>query len=190
MNRRSAEESKKKILDAASRVFAEHGYGRANMRLIARDAGISVGGLYLYFENKEGLCLTLMQERMEALTRETAEVLARIDDPREALRAFVRLSLDHARRNRSVILLQGAELGLTFGAELKGEFFRARRRVIEEIVRRGTASGVFRSCDAAEVAKVVFNVVRGYVVSMLVDEDSLFDPEACVDLFLRGLAAA
>ncbi|MBI1810378.1 MAG: helix-turn-helix transcriptional regulator, partial [Nitrospirae bacterium] len=49
MNKRSGIESKKRILDAAMRVFSEYGYAKANMRMIAKASDISIGGLYLYF---------------------------------------------------------------------------------------------------------------------------------------------
>ena len=55
MNRRSGEDSKRIILDAALKVFSEYGYEGANMRMIAKKAHISVGGLYLYFKKIQGI---------------------------------------------------------------------------------------------------------------------------------------
>ena len=43
------------IIDAASRVFAEKGFSDASNREIAREAGISPGLIYWYFENKDEL---------------------------------------------------------------------------------------------------------------------------------------
>ena len=80
MNKRSAEESKIKILGAARSIFAEHGYAEASMRAIARQAGISVGGLYLYFRNKEELYLTFMQDWMKKLNDRTRDALIDLDN--------------------------------------------------------------------------------------------------------------
>ena len=187
MNKRSAEQTKKHILESARAVFAEQGYAQASMRLIARASGISVGGLYLHFRNKEDLYLTFMQDWMKKLNDRTQEALLKIDDPVDAIRAFIMISIDFARWNREIIILQGRELGFTFGIDRKREFFRERRRLIADIVRKGIEKGAFRDCDADETAKVIFNMLRGFIVSMVVDEESLFSAEAYVELVLNGL---
>jgi AcrR family transcriptional regulator len=187
MNKRSAGETKRNILEAARAVFAEQGYAQASMRHIASASGISVGGLYLHFRNKEDLYLTFMQEWMEKLNDRTAEALERLDDPIAAIRAFILISIEFARDNREIIFLQGRELGVTFGMDRKREFFRERRRLIGDIVRKGMETGVFRDCDADEAAKVVFSMLRGFIVSMVMDEEALFSAEACAGLVLNGL---
>lgn len=187
MNKRSAEVSKQKITEAARQVFADQGYAQASMRTIAREAGISVGGLYLYFRNKEELYLTLMQEWMDNLNGTTREALRKIDDPRESLLAFITIAIDFTRRHREMIILQGRELGFSFGIDLKKQFFWERRQIITGIIRRGIDAGIFRQCDADEAARIIFNVLRGFVISMVIDEEALFSAGGCVDLVLNGL---
>ena len=187
MNKRSAEESKRVILAAARTVFTEQGYAQANMRDIARVAGISVGGLYLYFKNKEDLFQTFMLEWMNNLNDRTRESLNGIDDPIAAIKEFITISVDFARTHKEMIILQGREWGFSFGINLKRDFFRSRRKIIAEIVREGVRTGVFSGCDADQTAKVIFNILRGFAVSMIIDEDALFSAEDCVNLVLHGL---
>jgi AcrR family transcriptional regulator len=187
MNNRSGQETKKRILQVASKVFAEHGYAQANMRLISRSAGISVGGLYLYFKDKEELYLTLMNESLDYINQKTREALRDIQDPKEAITRLISLSINYSKSRSERILIQGRELGLSFGLEIKRNFFRERRRLIEEIIRAGVATGVFRECNPEEKARVIFNVLRGFVVSIIIDDEGLFDAEECVDLILNGL---
>ena len=187
MNKRSADESRKRILEAALTVFAEYGYARASMRTIARQAGTSVGGLYLYFKNKEELYLTFLQEGLNDLNGRTQDALRALDEPVGAINAFIAISIDFARTHKESIILQGRELGFTFGSEFKRRFSRERRMMIENIIKKGTASGVFRACDAAEAAKVIFTMLRGFVVSMATDEESLFTADECARLVLHGL---
>jgi AcrR family transcriptional regulator len=190
MNKRSAEETKKNILEAARTVFVEHGYAQASMRIIAQKAGISVGALYLYFRNKEELHLTFVQDWMKQLNDRTQEALLNIDDPIEAIKAFISITVDFARKNKEIIILQRKELGFLFGIDLKRKFSRERRRLIADIIRKGIKSGVFRECDADETAKIIFNTLRGYGVSMVLDEEALFATEAYVNLVLNGLRAS
>jgi AcrR family transcriptional regulator len=187
MNKRSAEETKKNILEAAQTVFTEHGYAQASMRTIARAAGTSVGGLYLYFRNKEELYLTLMQDRMRMLNDLTEKALFKVDDPVEAIAAFISISIEFARKNKEMLILQGRELGFSFGIERKREFLRGRRKLIADIIRKGMKTGVFRECDADEAAWIIFNMLRGFVVSMVIDEEVLCAAEAYVELVLHGL---
>lgn len=187
MNNRSAEETKKNILAAAQTVFTGHGYAKTSMRTIAQFAGTSVGALYLYYRNKEELYLTLMRDRMKQLNDRTEEALCNIDDPLEAIGVFISLSIDFALKHQGMIIIQGKELGFSFGIDLKREFLKERRRVIAEIIRKGIATGVFRECDVDEAAKIIFNMLRGFVVSLAIDEEALFAPEAYVDLVLHGL---
>lgn len=187
MNKRSAEESKRVILAAARTVFAEQGYARANMRDIAQVAGISVGGLYLYFKNKEDLFQTFMLDWTNNLNDRTHEALVQLADPVAAIRAFITISIDFARTHKEMIILQGREWGFTFGVEQRQDFFAERRRIIANIVRKGMETGLFRPCDADATARVIFNILRGFAVSLVIDEDALFPAEECVDLVVHGL---
>ena len=169
------------------RVFAEHGYSQANMRTIALAAGISVGGVYLYFKSKEELYLTLMEQWIEDLSQRTTAALAGTNTPSEALRAFITISLDFALSHKDV-LLQGNETGIC-GGNLMLDFFHRRRILIEEIITAGIAAGSFSACSAHEAARVIFCTLRGFFVSLSLDDDALFSSDVCVSLLLNGLLA-
>ncbi len=57
------EERREQILDAALRIFAKKGFAKATNKDIAREAGITTGLIYHYFENKEGLLKAIFEER-------------------------------------------------------------------------------------------------------------------------------
>jgi len=187
MNKRSGIESKKRILAAAIKIFSEYGYKGTSMRMIAGRAQISVGGLYLYYKSKEDLYLTLMENRLDDLTGKAREALKGIKDPAEAMRTFLTLRLNYAREHKEIILALGRDHGFGFGIEIKRKFFRQQRRIIEEILKKGIASGIFRETNIQETAKVIFSVVRGFIVSLIIEPDALFSPEECCDLILGGL---
>lgn len=187
MNKRSGIESRRKILNAAIKIFSERGYKGASMRMIAEAADISLGGLYLYFRNKEDLYATLIKNRLDDLTEGTKEALKDVHDPEEAISTFISMRVKYARKHREMILVLGREQALTFGLKAKRKFFRDQRRIIEEIVQRGITLGSFRSCNAKEVAKIVISMLRGFIASMIVEPDALFSPEECSSVILKGL---
>lgn len=59
------EEKKQKMLDAAIREFAEHGYESASTNHIVKEAGISKGLLFHYFGSKKALFLYIFDQCME-----------------------------------------------------------------------------------------------------------------------------
>lgn len=187
MNRRSAIESRKNILDAALTTFSDHGYRGASMRMIAGHAGISVGGLYLYFKSKEELYLTLLKRRLEDLVVKLEKVASGNRNPVDAITQYITISVEYARRYREFILVQSREQGFTFGIDIKRRFFRRQRRLVEMIVRNGIDAGYFGDCNAKEVTKVVISIIRGFLLSIIVDQENLFQPDECVRFMLQGL---
>ena len=187
MNKRSGKESKKRIIAEAVKTFSKYGYKGTSMRMIARRANISVGGLYLYFKNKDDLYLSLIKTRIEDLMVKTTEALRDVKDPSDALRVYLTLRLNYARKHRELILALRRDHGLGLGTDMKRKFFRQQRKVIEGILKKGVASRTFRRCDAEETAKVIFSLVRGFISSLVVERDALFSPDECCDLILRGL---
>jgi AcrR family transcriptional regulator len=57
------EDRREQIIDAAMRVFAEKGFGKATNKDIAREAGITPGLIYYYFESKEALLKAIIETR-------------------------------------------------------------------------------------------------------------------------------
>lgn len=52
------------VLDAASKIFARHGFAHGTTNRIAARAGVSVGSVYEYFANKESILLALSQRHV------------------------------------------------------------------------------------------------------------------------------
>src|SRR5262244_3341718 len=71
------------ILDYATEVFAEKGYEGASMRDLSRLSGISLAGLYYYFESKEKLLYFIQQHTFTTIIERLRERLAASSDPEE-----------------------------------------------------------------------------------------------------------
>ena len=70
-----AEEKQKRIIDAAITEFAAKGFIAANINIIAKNAGISIGSMYNYFDSKESLFLTICDHGYGVLE----SVISRVD---------------------------------------------------------------------------------------------------------------
>jgi AcrR family transcriptional regulator len=60
------EDRRDQIIDAAMRVFSQKGFARATNKDIAREAGITPGLIYYYFESKEALLKAIIETRSPA----------------------------------------------------------------------------------------------------------------------------
>jgi AcrR family transcriptional regulator len=90
---RQADATRRQILRAARRLFAERGYAATSMADIARRAGVAVQTIYASCGSKRELVLALVDAiDAEADVGSLAERIAETDDPREVLAVSVRLS--------------------------------------------------------------------------------------------------
>ena len=83
---RISEERKNSILDVAVEEFSSKGFKNANINIIAKNAGISIGLMYKYFATKEDLFFTCISKGMVVL-RDTLEEIMKKD-------LWVRCTLD------------------------------------------------------------------------------------------------
>ena len=187
MNKRSGPASKERILKEATKVFSEHGYEKSSMRMIAKASYISIGGLYLYFKKKEDLYVTLMKDRMDDYADTLNKSLDEVQDPIEKIRIYIAISLNYTKKHKALLLIRGRELGIKLGADIKKKFFQRQQKLVEEIIRNGITSGAFRSCNVKEAARVIRSAIRGFILSIIFEEDTLFSPEECSNLILNGL---
>ena len=187
MNKRSGSATKERILRQATKVFLKHGYEKSSMRMIAKASNISIGGLYLYFKNKEDLYTTLTNSWMDDYSDKLRNALSDVQAPVEQIRKYIVMSIDYAKKHRELILLQGRELGRVCVTDVKEKFFKKQSRLVEDIISRGIKTGVFRTCHVKEATRVIRGAIRGFIFSIIIEEDALFSPEECSNLILNGL---
>ena len=187
VNRRSGVKTKANILEAAMRVFSTHGYAGASIRAIAKAAGISIGGVYLYFRNKEELYLDLIKSRIEEQNTTIKKLIASSGSATEALNVFLSLHLEFGIKNKELILINIREHDFGFGLEIKRKFLRSQIRLLVNILSEGARDREFRKINTEEAARIIMATLRGIVHSMVMDGESIVTEKGLVDLILKGL---
>src|SRR5436853_5854871 len=96
--RRSADDTlwvsrQKEILDAAARLFAEHGYADTDTQLLAEKLGVGKGTLYRYFPSKEDVFLAAVDRGMRKLHEQVEASVRDVQDPLEQIAAAIRAYL-------------------------------------------------------------------------------------------------
>ena len=187
VNKRSGLKTKQKILDVAMQVFSTYGYEGASIRAIAKAAGISIGGVYLYFRNKEELYLNLIKDRIEEQVLTTKEAVSYAGSPEDGLRTFLSLHLEYGVKNKELILINIREHGYAFGREIKRKFLRSQIELLMKVLDEGTAARVFRACNTEEAARIIMATLRGVVLSIALEGESAITERGLGDLIIQGL---
>src|SRR5205807_5719138 len=71
-----AEDTRRRIYEAAMELFREKGFEQTTMRDIAAKAGVALGGAYYYFSQKEAIVLAFYHEMQESSHEAILESLA------------------------------------------------------------------------------------------------------------------
>jgi AcrR family transcriptional regulator len=163
--RRTGDESRQKILGAACDVFAERGYEKASIREVAKRAGISIGGIYIYFRNKEELYTGLMQSQMDEFLGRVEAL--RAETPLTALRMLIDLYMELAVTKTKMLSTGIKEYDLEFKRPIRDSFFKAQHRTVTSILRKGLQNGTMHSMDCSETALIILVTLRGAILGYL-----------------------
>lgn len=108
-------EKREKIIQIAVSEFAGNGFRGANINVIAKKAGISIGSMYNYFSTKEDLFLTCMDEGYKLLEEAIGSVSLDNKDLFGKLEELVRAAQRFARQYPEIhqLYLDATTEGLT-----------------------------------------------------------------------------
>ncbi|HET6934120.1 MAG TPA: TetR/AcrR family transcriptional regulator [Candidatus Angelobacter sp.] len=92
-----------RVLEHAARIFCEKGYEGASMRDLSRASGMSLAGLYHYFESKEELLYLIQKHAFQTIIENAREKLKQSSDPEERLRLFIENHLEYFLANKEAM---------------------------------------------------------------------------------------
>src|SRR5262252_984292 len=111
------------ILTHATEVFCRKGYEGASMRDLSRESGMSLAGLYYYFESKERLLYLIQKHTFTTIVQRLKTRLEGITDTEERIRIFVLNHLEYFLANQAAMKVLSHEdesLKNGFGEEIAG----------------------------------------------------------------------
>lgn len=79
MRKYNSTATKKAVLDAAERLFAEHGFEKTSLRTITAEAGANLGAVNYHFSSKDALIVAVLKRRMQPLNVERLALLAKFE---------------------------------------------------------------------------------------------------------------
>jgi TetR/AcrR family fatty acid metabolism transcriptional regulator len=153
-----AENKHTKIISAATKVFAKKGFFTARISDIAKEAKVADGTIYLYFNNKYDILLSVFEEEIGKIVTKTQKAIDQVDDPVEMLRIYVIQHLTSMKKNKNLAEVIQIELRQTNKVikDYRDNKFSGYVDIISEIIKRGQATGVFRAEIEPAIAKRIF----------------------------------
>jgi len=185
-----------KILNAAIKVFGQKGFFNARISDIAKEADVADGTIYLYFNNKYDILLTLFEEEIDKLISDIKTAIAEKTDQREMLYIF---ALHHLR-----VVIEKKELAEVLQMELRqsGESIKEYRRnkfadyvnIISDIIRTGQEKHIFRrDLKPGIIKRAFFGALDEMSRLWILNPDHSYtleeSAESISDIFLNGIVA-
>ncbi len=147
-----------RIIDAATKIFAKKGFFQAKVSEIAKEARVADGTIYLYFEGKDAILISLFEEQMELVLDNMRAQISKEEDAAKKIEKFALTHLKLIEKNRDMAEIIQVELrhSSKFMKEYKNEKFAEYLNIIDEIVREGQEKGIFKKEIIPSIAKRAF----------------------------------
>ncbi|MGB7034557.1 MAG: TetR/AcrR family transcriptional regulator [Xanthobacteraceae bacterium] len=198
--RRRKAERPQEILEAAFAEFSRNGYATTTLDRIAERAGVTKGTIYVYFENKEQLFISMVREITKAAT-ETVQGMFETHEGSTAdlLRAqfnfiYQRIVGDKRRREVVRMLIAEAPRFPELSDRYHDEILRPCLAMLRQAIKRGVDRGEIRNSAIVDSPQVVIAPIALVDLWLMMFDDrqpldikAYFD--AHLDLVLNGLLA-
>ena len=163
------------------------------MRDLSRASGVSLSGLYYYFESKEKLLYLIQRETFTTIVARLRQRLENVGDPAERIRMFILNHLEYFLANQKAMKVLSHEddvLKNGFGSEIaaiKREYYRICMELLDSYKR---ANGLEFSSRTAVLS--LFGMMNWIYTwyNPRVDADAKELAREMGDIFLQGIGAA
>jgi len=165
--RRTTDDKRAAILDAALTLFGRYGYRRTSIDDIAHEAGIAKGTVYLYVENKEALFRALSQSLLDRVIDDARRAAAAKGEVAGRLRAILEAKfgffhdLLHRSPHASELLDSKNRVGADVFAAGDATYLQVLTKAIADAVRRGEIAPKRHGLSAADVAGLLVAGAHG-----------------------------
>ncbi len=135
-----------KIISAATKVFAKKGFFNARISDIAKEAKVADGTIYLYFNNKFDILISVFEQEIGKLVEQTAALLKKEEDPKVMLEIFITRHLKEMKKNSNLAEVIQIELRQTnkLIRDYRNNKFSEYVNIIASIIEKGQEEGVYR----------------------------------------------
>ena len=153
-----AENKHSKIISAATKVFAKKGFFTARISDIAKEAKVADGTIYLYFNNKYDILLSVFEEEVGKIVDKTEKLISKEEDPQKMLEIYTVQHLMAMKKNKNLAEVIQIELRQTNKVikDYRNNKFSEYVGIIANIIKKGQSTGIYRTDIKPDIAKRVY----------------------------------
>ena len=180
-HQQKTEATRRKLLAAARRVFARHGFEAARIDDIAVEAGHTRGAFYANFNSKEDLFLVLLEEQAAIHLDQFRKVLENCSDEAEKLREVRNYYVSRATNQQWSILVLEFKLYALRQGRLRAKLARAHRSIKAKMqldeIHKLLPLRFQRASDSSDLQKTTLEgILRGMVLEHAYDPTAISKP--------------
>lgn len=145
----------RKIIRAATKVFAKKGFFNARISDIAKEAKVADGTIYLYFNNKFDILISVFEQEIGKLIEQVNQSLEKETDPKIMLEVFIKKHLTEMKKNKNLAEVIHIELRQTnkLIRDYRRNKFSEYLNIIKDIIELGQQEKIFRKDIVPDIAK-------------------------------------
>jgi len=186
---------REEILSSAEKVFAAKGFFPTTMSDIAREAEFGTGTLYKYFKSKEELYFTLIDEKVEEMSRLVEAELSQKTSAIERIKEVLGLQFEFIERNRDffrIYISERSRFEWTVKDDLgKGihEKMVTYIRILAEVMSQGIKEKEFRPMNPLDLAHAFVGIVNSFVFEWFISRETyplISKLDTVLEIFLGG----
>ncbi len=185
------DERRDRILAVAQEVFAEHGFRSADVKTIAERAGVGKATIYKFFDSKEALLLTIVEENLNHIRDLALKHLISNEPPLDRLRAVCVSIARYLAGNRefSRVLIQEA-------GEFAGDIQRQHLALMEQYLPLADIffselrkDGYFTVLPTRDTAQLMVNLLIGTTYTWALTGEGDIEEQALryMNVLIQGL---
>lgn len=185
-----------KIIRAATKVFAKKGFFNARISDIAKVAKVADGTIYLYFNNKFDILVSVFEEEIGRMINQVTVLLESETDPRKMLEIFITRHLMEMKKNKNLAEVIQIELRQTnkLIRDYRDNKYTLYVDILSAIIKKGQTEKVFRQDILPGIAKrAIFGALDEIARIWNINIDTTYPVEQTakqvVDIFHLGILA-
>ena len=183
-----------KIITSATKVFAKKGFFNARISDIAKEAKVADGTIYLYFNNKFDILISVLEEEIGKIIEQIEKAIEQETDPEKMLNIFIEKHLSAMKQNKNLAEVIHIELRQSdrLVKEYRNTSFKQYIDMISKIIKKGQELGIYRTDILPDIAKRAFfgaldEVSRIWTTPGNVQYSVEQTSEQIIALFLTGM---
>ncbi len=181
------------IIEAAVRVIAQQGYHNAQVSKIAKEAGVADGTIYVYFENKDDVLISVFSEKMGRFIEAINDKMKALPSVKDKLYCLISMHFGNMAKNRDYAVVTQIELRQSNPVvqEGIGQTLKKYFDLIDGLIVEGKEEGLFPPhIDNRLARKMIFGTLDQVVTAWIMKGakyDLMSNVDPVYELLLYGL---